>query len=289
MRTPGNPSGNDEAVTGSGRNFRVMKLRKDPGTGGRRDDMATMQCSFLSNVLGMVTELTVIVPDEKEWGNTGRYPVIYLLHGLTDGQDSWLQRTALARYCEEYRIAAVMPGAARSFYTDMAYGMDYFTFISEEVPSFCEAMFPIGGCPEKRFIAGNSMGGYGAVKTALKKPGMYAKAAAFSGVMDINSMMQAFPELEKDWICCFGGNEAPQEEDLFFLTGRAQENGTLMPIYQYCGTGDFLYRDNLRFLEYCRERQIPVTYRDEEGGTHDWVFWDDRLPKIIKWFLDMED
>lgn len=247
--------------------------------------MPFIKCSFYSECLGMPANVIVLLPKQADMNYSGKFPVVYLLHGLMDDHDSWFRRTSLERYCDENQIAAVLPGAGRSFYTDMVYGYRYFTHISKEIPAFCESVFPIGGSPDKRFITGNSMGGYGALKIALKRPGFFSKAAAISGVMDINSMIRAFPEYRADWLCCFGSETAPESEDLFYLIEEAVQKKELLPVYQYCGTGDFLYQDNLRFLEFCQKKEIPVTYHEEPDGIHDWNCWDTILPHILQWFL----
>lgn len=247
--------------------------------------MPFMKCSFYSECLGMPSDVIVILPRQTNMNYTKKFPVVYILHGLMDGYDSWARRTALERYCDEYQIAAILPSAARSFYTDMVYGYKYFTHISQEVPAFCESVFPVGGSPENRFITGNSMGGYGALKIALKRPRFFSKVATISGVLDINSMIQEFPEYSHDWLCCFGDQAAPASEDLFYLVIEAAAQGTLPPFFQYCGTKDFLYEDNLRFLAHCRKLNIPVIYQEEPNGIHEWNHWDGILPTILQWFL----
>ena len=247
--------------------------------------MPFIKCSFYSECLGMPSDVCVILPRQLDMNYAKKFPVVYILHGLMDDYDSWARRTSLERYCDEYQIAAVLPCAARSFYTDMVYGYQYFTHVAFEVPTFCESVFPIGGCSDKRFITGNSMGGYGALKTALKRPGFFSKAATISGVMDINSMIATFPEYKHDWLCCFGDQHAPESEDLFPLIQKAQKQNTLLPLFQYCGTKDFLYEDNLRFLEHCRSLGIPVLYQEEVDGIHEWNHWDGILPTILRWFL----
>lgn len=247
--------------------------------------MPFIKCSFYSEALGMPADVIAVLPGRPDMNYSQKFPVVYLLHGLMDDYDSWFRRTSLERYCDENQIAAVLPAAGRSFYTDMTYGYRYFTHVSQEIPAFCESVFPLGGSPEKRFITGNSMGGYGALKIALKRPGFFGKAAAISGVMDINSMIKSFPEYNSDWICCFGSHEAPESEDLFYLIEKAAKENTLLPLYQYCGTKDFLYEDNLRFLNFCQKNEIPVLYHEEADGIHEWTYWDRVIPHILKWFL----
>ena len=151
--------------------------------------MALIHVDFFSEVLGMSSQMEVILPQQTE-GQIGighvekqnKYPVLYLLHGMTDNQTIWTRNTSIERYAAEHGIAVVMPNAHLGWYTDMQYGFDYFTFFSEELPTLCERFFPcISNDPKDRFVTGNSMGGYGAFKLGLTCPEKYAGIASLSG------------------------------------------------------------------------------------------------------------
>lgn len=139
--------------------------------------MALIECRFFSEVLGLSTSMTVILPQQTatQIGMEGRvraerHPVLYLLHGLSDDDSIWLRRTSIERYVAQMGIAVVMPQVHRSFYTDMEYGGKYWTFISEELPALARSFFPLSHEREDNFVAGLSMGGYGAFKLALRRP-----------------------------------------------------------------------------------------------------------------------
>ena len=72
----------------------------------------------------------------------GKYKTAYLLHGMSDDQTIWQRRTSIERYVSEYGIAVVMPDGGLSFYTDMCYGLPYWTFFSVELPKICREFFP---------------------------------------------------------------------------------------------------------------------------------------------------
>ena len=130
--------------------------------------MALINCDYFSDVLGLSTSMTVILPQNSE-GQIGlsgkvvssRHPTLLLLHGLPDDHTIWLRRTSIERYAAEYGLAVVMPAAHRSFYTDMKQGYRYWTFISEEVLKIARSFFPLSAKREDNFVAGLSMGGYG--------------------------------------------------------------------------------------------------------------------------------
>lgn len=242
--------------------------------------MIKLNCTFFSECLGRDAQVTVLLPTGVAKGTLQRYPVVYLLHGLTDSADSWLLRTSLERYADAQQLAIVLPNAARSFYCDMAYGDAYYTHVSQEIPAFCEAVFPITQDAKFRYIAGNSMGAYGACKIALKEPGRFSKVGLLSGVLDIQQMVSNAPMFHRDWLLCFGDTQVPEEENLLSLLSDAKE---LPEIYHYCGTEDFLAEGNKTFCSLCDSRNIPITSNWEEGAIHEWNYWDAQLPKLLSW------
>ena len=245
--------------------------------------MIKLQISFPSKCLGREAEVKALLPNKEKYTPGHRWPTLYLLHGLTDCADTWLSRTSLERYCDDHGIAVVLPTAQRSFYCDMVYGDPYFTHVGQEIPEICETLLPLVPDDDHRYIAGNSMGGYGACKIALKNPGKFAKVAVLSGVMDINAMIQDFPEYERDWHLCFGGQAAPAEEDILKLLPWAKQ---IPKLYHYCGTDDFLAEGNRRFCRLCEELGIELNSTWEEGGIHGWPYWDPQLPHVLNWLED---
>ncbi|MGX4586368.1 alpha/beta hydrolase [Paenibacillus chitinolyticus] len=251
--------------------------------------MAFIQCDFYSEVLGMSTSIQVILP-QRTTGQIGlegsaaglRHPTLYLLHGLSDDDSIWMRRTAIERYAAPLGLAVVMPNAARSFYTDMENGYDYWTFLSEELPQVCRSFFPLSDRREDNFVAGLSMGGYGAFKWALKKPDQFAAAASLSGVTQVKEIEKRFP---KDFRLVFGKNkELLRASDLFALARYAAEKKTELPaLYQCCGTDDFLYEENIAFRDYVQGLNIPLLYEEEEGRIHDWSYWDQQISRVLEW------
>ncbi len=241
--------------------------------------MVKLNCTFFSECLGRDANIIVLLPANTS-KRCAHYPVLYLLHGLTDSAESWMFRTSLERYADAHGMAIVLPNAARSFYCDMAYGDAWYTHIAQEIPAFCESVFPISQDPKQRYIAGNSMGAYGACKIALKEPGQFSKVGLFSGVLDVQKMVNDIPELHRDWQLCFGGTQVPEQEDLLKLLSEA----TSFPaFYHYCGTDDFLAEGNRKFCRLCNTLNIPLSSVWENGGQHRWDYWDKQLPCFLNW------
>lgn len=255
--------------------------------------MALMQCHFYSEVLGMNTTMHVILPqqtttqigvDTKQ--DKGLHKTLYLLHGLSDDDSIWLRRTSIERYASAYGIAVVMPNAHRSFYTDMAEGSAYFKYISEEVPTLARSFFPLSAAREDNFVAGLSMGGYGAMKIVLSKPESFAAAASLSGALDMASHLERkneIAQLETEFGRIFGKQVTDTENDLMWLLKQCDQKDVPKPkLLQCCGTEDFLYEDNLRFRSAAEQTRLDFTYM-EGPGEHEWGYWDARIQDVLKW------
>ncbi|MEC0127735.1 alpha/beta hydrolase [Paenibacillus pabuli] len=255
--------------------------------------MALIQCNFYSDTLGLSTSMHVILPQQthnqigmENVTGQGLHPTLYLLHGLSDDDSIWLRRTSIERYVANLGIAVVMPQVHRSFYTDMADGGQYWKFISEELPALARSFFPLSHKREDNFVAGLSMGGYGAFKLALRKPEQYAAAASLSGALDMTAHMgrnasSALQQAELQRI--FGPQVAGTENDLIHLLKESQANQGPQPLlYQCCGTEDFLYEDNQSFRQACAESDLQLTY-EEEPGEHEWGYWDKKIQDVLKW------
>lgn len=256
--------------------------------------MALIQCHFFSEVLGLSTSMTVILPQKtvnqigmRGEASDGRHKTLYLLHGLSDDDTIWLRRTSIERYAAPYGLAVVMPQVHRSFYTDMHSGGRYWTFLTEELPALARSFFPLSDRREDNFVAGLSMGGYGAFKWALNRPEMFSAAASLSGALDMANlvknprdeqlktlMQQVFgPELNID---------GTEHDLLSLLEKTGKSSGPKPKLYQCCGTGDFLYEDNLRFTEACRKTNYDLTVTYDEGD-HEWGYWDRHIQRVLEW------
>ncbi|KQO97404.1 alpha/beta hydrolase [Leifsonia sp. Leaf264] len=239
--------------------------------------MALMQCSFFSDVLGVTTHANVILPQEATL--TGApLPVLYLLHGRSDDETAWLRWSAIERHATEHGIAVVMPAAGRSFYTDQVVGYDYFTFISEELPRVMQGFFPLSGAREDTFVAGLSMGGYGAFKWALNRPGTVAAAASLSGALDI-----AIRPQDAEWLANHGSLEQARAkgDDLFALAA-SLDAASVPPLFQWCGIEDHLIEENRRFRDAADAAGLPLTASEGPGG-HDWARWDEQIQRVLGW------
>jgi S-formylglutathione hydrolase FrmB len=250
--------------------------------------MALIHCNFFSDVLGISTSMDVILPQQtvSQIGMKGsitkkKYPTLYLLHGLSDDHTIWQRRTSIERYVADMGLAVVMPAVERSWYTDMATGPKFWTFISEELPSLARSFFPLSQRREDNFVAGLSMGGYGAFKLALRCPDQFAAAASLSGALNLDGCQSTWPT---EFLYIFGDKPIQGSmNDLFHVAKVCKKKARKTPrLYQWCGTSDFLYKDNLKYRDHLLKLGFKLTY--EEGpGDHSWEHWDRQIQRVLKW------
>jgi len=246
--------------------------------------MAFFTGTIYSEALNMETSLRVIVPPS----GMAASKVLYLLHGLHGDSGDWTRRTCAESFAEARGYAVVMPEVQRSFYKDIRHGSQYFTYVSEELPAICEKLFGFTHVREKTFVAGLSMGGYGALKCALRRPDFYAACASFSGAVDLRTLMHLpdhqnrFPER----LLILGEDGAlDEDDDLFTLAAKVNALPTTQKprVFTTCGLSDELYALNIRFRDHLRSLSFDYAYMEWPGG-HTWPFWNESLPHALAFF-----
>lgn len=256
--------------------------------------MALIQCDFFSETLGLCTSMNVILPQNTE-SQIGlqnksfkdKHPTLLLLHGLSDDHTSWLRRTSIERYVAPLGIAVIMPAVHRSFYSDMIHGYKYWAFISEELPTITRSFFPLSDKREDNFVAGLSMGGFGAFKLALNQPEKFAAAGSFSGCLDMASRLPE-DEVNQDLKLIYDDPKKIKNSNddlLYAMKNTIKQKKTLPALYQYCGTEDFLYEYNLSFKRLAESLSIDLTYI-EDAGCHEWQYWDVQINKFLQWLVE---
>jgi putative tributyrin esterase len=253
--------------------------------------MALVTCDFFSDVLEVGCSMTVVLPQptEEQIGVEGDaiprtdFPVLYLLHGLSDNHTAWLRYTSVERYAAAAGLAVVMPAVNRSFYANEVSGGRYWDYVAEELPEIVGSFFRVSQDPANTYVAGLSMGGYGAMKLALTHPDRFAAAATLSGALDLVELSSRAERVEL-FERIFGG-AIPADADLFKLLDAADVD-TLPRIHVSTGTEDHpgLVAGNRRFVTGLEAKGADVT-SDFRPGEHVWQLWDDLLPEVIEWML----
>lgn len=245
--------------------------------------MAQIHCNFFSYSLGHGVDIQVTLPSftscnmEQEHSHRlpGKFPVLYLLHGHGNDAMVWHRYTSVDRYAEERRIALVTFSVGNQPYSNGENGECFYDFLNRELPEFTEAYFPVSSRPEDRYIAGLSMGGYGALLHGLQNPERYHAIGAFSPAV-FRPEDLADREKSRGLRLC----------DLYGVTARAVESGERLPDLFLCiGDRDFLYEPVTAYHAFLETvwKGARFRYDDLPGYEHEFAIWDLEVREFLDW------
>lgn len=244
--------------------------------------MAFAELKYPSPSLQKAMAADLILPDP---GVEPPYATLYLLHGLSDDHTIWQRRTSIERYVAGSPLIVVMPDSGRGFYTDAEEGPAWETSIVSDLLTYIDTLFPTVKEASGRCVAGLSMGGYGAVKFALKHPNLFSAGATLSGAVAF-----AHRPLSRDrgdaWFAEFARVVGPDPEggpnDLFALAEQFYRTpGPALSID--CGTEDFLIDANREFHQHLEALGYAHEYA-EHPGAHEWGYWDLHIQDALRFF-----
>jgi len=264
--------------------------------------MARFTCNFISYTLVRTVDITVVIPSvtipesmsatgalisqaTKAEGFAGaatrpqhtraeKYPVLYLLHGFGNNHATWTGYTNLELYAEERNIAVVMISAENKSYVNQGKLDRFDDFIENELPDFICGMFPVSTRPEDTFIAGLSMGGFGALVHGLSHPEKYAAIGAFSPAVSLNTALLAGLE----------DQGMPPAQDPLWLAQQLHAAGKPIPtLYLACGEKDFLFASLSAYRTQLMDLGYEPTWVTHPTYGHEWRFWDMQVERFLDW------
>lgn len=260
--------------------------------------MAYLQMSILSQSLMRTVPVNVILPVDKMVfpGMPAReekpYKTLYLLHGVFGSHVDWVNGTNIQRWAEENDLAVVMPAGENMFYVDQEASHNYYgEFIGKELVELTRKMFPLSRKREDTYIAGLSMGGYGAVRNGLKYHETFGYIAGLSVAAIIDDLEKRtddapiFIESRSYAESIFGDLHKVADSDRnpkWLARKLAEEKASLPKVYIACGQQDSLLAKNQDLQQCLRECGFDVTY-EEAPGAHEWDFWNSQIKKVLAW------
>jgi len=259
----------------------IAQRAVSPPTAEKGNAARVEEATFHSASVDRDMRYLVILP--HDYGAGRSFPVLYLLHGLYGDYKNWDTRTGIETYAKEMSFLIVMPDADDSWYTNSAtVPADKFEdYIANDLISEIERKYRTIRDRRARAIAGLSMGGYGAVKLALKYPDRFAFAASLSGAFNApRDLDHLRPEFGARLLEVFGqaGNRARTENDVFLLRKIAQDDPYF---YLACGTADFFLDTNRALAAQLSAQQVAYEYHETSGG-HTWEYWDSALNPMLQ-------
>lgn len=215
-----------------------------------------------STAMKQTMKYSVWLPPKFKAENS--YPILYLLHGAGDDNNSWLSNTTqygmthggnaaaiAAKYVKANGVPMiiVMPDAQMTFYMN-----EFETYLHNELMPKVESEYKFSG---KRAVAGLSMGGFGTLYHALKYPAKFTYAYAMSPASSY---------------------------DMFkWLVDEQAQKSVFPPFSIEVGNQDTTVGNDetKRCADYMASQGISVEYIARDGG-HTWDFWRACLPKALQ-------
>ena len=259
--------------------------------------MAIIEVNFISKCLMRTVTFNAIIPVDKfgpqaEDAEQKPLKTLYLLHGIFGNYTDWVNGTRIQAWAEANDLAVIMPSGENRFYLDdEKSGELYGEFIGKELVEFTRKLFPLSDKREDTFIAGLSMGGYGAIRNGLKYAENFGCVIGLSAALvhdtwkDADNSAPIFTFRRNYYEAIFGEYDKVKgsDKDPKALLLKLKEEGRPVPkMYLCCGTEDGLVTANRDFRDFLNENGVDLTYV-EGPGTHDWVFWDTYIKKVLDW------
>lgn len=239
------------------------------------------------------TSISVILPSDNLHFLQDReeivpqpYKTLYLLHGLYGSDDIFLANTSIQKFAEDYGIAIVISCGENSFYVDHEKSHRFYgEYVGQELLDITRNIFSLSDKREDTYIAGFSMGGYGAIRNGLKYSQNFSKIGMISAALITEDIVNYTDDSNvlrsRDFYeSIFGDldNIKNSDKDPKYLI----ENCENIPdIYMACGDNDFLLEKNVDFYEYLKSKNIDAEFI-QAPGEHTWEFCDKYIKEFIK-------
>ena len=259
--------------------------------------MAIFEAEFDAETLKRTVSFRAVLPFERF---RPPYPTLYLLHGLSGNSGRWMYYTGIRFLAETKGVAVIMPSAENSFYLDIPVRDgclgDFGAYVGRELVEATREMFPLSARREETFLAGMSMGGYGAMRNGLKYHDTFGRVAVFAGAVH-------FYEYDREWVrtqgnvrgelANFGDLDETEHTDRNprYLIGqleamnRADGENRFPAFYMTCGTEDALLGANEALAGALKAAGADVVWRPVPGK-HDFAFCDQNLSPVMEWLTE---
>lgn len=255
--------------------FRTIEI-----SDARFESLGLRSVTVKSASLGGRGDLTVWAPPEG-----GVAGLVILLHGVYGSHWAWSMKGGAHQTAARMVVAGGIPPLALAMPSDGLWGdgsgylrhggRDFERWIVEEVPEAARLAVPALAARAPRFIAGLSMGGYGALRLACRYPGAFVAASGHSSI----TRFEQLASFVEEPLAGYGVGDGDRS-----VLEAALANRDSLPALRFdCGTEDPLIGPNRELHRELDAAGIPHTYREYPGG-HEWPYWEKHLEETLRFF-----
>lgn len=214
--------------------------------------------------------------------------VVILLHGVYGSHWAWALKGGAHRTAAWLISAGEIPPVTLVMPSDGLWGdgsgyvshgvQDFERWIAEELPTLIFRALPQVRENSPLYIAGLSMGGFGALRIGAR---YHQRFRAISGHSSITHFDQLAKFVEED----LEAYQTPAQ-DRSVLTTILENRDYLPPLRFDCGTDDLLIEENRELHEQLVANEIPHRYEEFAGG-HEWPYWQEHLRDTLRFFASV--
>lgn len=283
-------------------------------------NVGIMQYNYRSQVLARQVDVTIVYPTDRLYIDSiprikrpnrpepkNRFPyregmkfqTIYLLHGGGDDSTLTYRYTNAERFAQENQVMLVTPSLVDSYFVNTSYGVDYLTFLTEELPVVARTLFASSEKREDNFIVGYAMGGNGAMGAAIVRPDLYSECVSISGGTGLTLDTQRIVGMMKSHYyahkpihdATFGDPDALEGSrfDIYSIVKKNLEQGIPMPKFHLVGGSEEFVIERIRGdRDKFAELGIDIHYEEPVGYAHEFRLWEDYLQIVMNQWLSLK-
>lgn len=258
--------------------FRTVEV-SDPRF--ERDDLRLV--TVKSPALGQRADVTVHAPTAAR--ATPDVPLVVLLHGVYGSHWVWTQKGGAHLTAARLQAAGELPPCVLAMPSDGLWGdgsgylphrlQDFERWIAIEVPAAAAQAVPALTARSPLFLAGLSMGGFGALRIGAKYADRFRAVSGHSSITEFDQL--------KDFVEERPGSYTSLEEDRSVADTIIRTRSSLPPIRFDCGTEDPLLAANRKLHQTLCSVGVPHDYQEFPGG-HEWAYWEAHLVDTLLFF-----
>jgi putative tributyrin esterase len=243
--------------------------------------------TFHSAALNRDMPYRVVLPASVAAGQ--KLPVVYLLHGGGGDFREWSNDSDVAQFAERGLIL-VMPEGNSSYYTNSVQQPQdrYEDYIVNDLVTDVEQKFPAAAGRSNRAIVGVSMGGFGAVKLAIRHPHLFVFVGGLSSAIDVPRRAFTVKRLQQSrhYESIFGpaGSQTRRDNDPFVLVNTISPEAATY-FFLTCGEQEGLLPANREFAALLSQRHFRYEFHSVPGG-HNWNQWNAWLPDLFRSLME---
>lgn len=236
--------------------------------------------TLYSSALRRRADITLFVPPGKE---DSPLPLLILMHGVYGSHWNWSVLGNVPVTVTEMVAAGTIGAFAIAMPSDGLWGdgsgyvvhrdLDAEAWIMDDVPAAVRTAFP-NIKEQPLFLAGQSMGGYGALRLGAKFASRIAGISAHSPVTNLADLAQHVQGPLKEYLAA-----GKRDTDLLYWMRRHRAH--LPPIRIDCGTEDALLTSNRLLHKALLRDRIRHAYEEHPGG-HDWLYWQQHVRATLR-------